>query len=46
VVAVVDPLAAGTEVVVVDPPAAPRQMSPSSILPRLSNLELPADPPS
>jgi hypothetical protein len=46
VIAVVDPLAVGTEVVVVDPPVAPRQRSPSSILPRLSNLELPADPPS
>jgi hypothetical protein len=46
VVAVVDPIAAGTEVVVVDPLATPRPMSPSSILPRLSNLELPADPPS
>jgi hypothetical protein len=46
VVAVLDPLAAGIEVVVVDPPAALGQRSPSSILPRLSNLELPADPPS
>jgi hypothetical protein len=46
VVTVVDPLAAGTKVVVVDPPTAPRPMSPSSILPRLSDLELPADPPS